>query len=278
MLKIRKFLKIIFIFSPVIVFFSCGETVTQAEKLLTGENKEVSPYVKIDEKTKSFTLDLSTSRIEKLEKSAFFSLKSRFYQKLNAQSLDEKNTNDSKSNKSNGEKINFYFLSKIIFPDSLIEIEDYAFYVDSANLTKCEKILELDFSKANKLQKIGNFAFQGNNVKTLVLPPSIKSIGKQAFAKNQLEQVDFSQAKKLEEIQTGAFFDNKIKELDFSANSNLVEIFPGSFESNQIEKVKFNINSKPIIIRNSVFKDNVIKTEVGIENLPKNSKLENIFS
>ncbi|AJR12399.1 lipoprotein [Mesomycoplasma dispar] len=292
MLKITKFLKIAFAFTPTITFLSCGQVISQAEQLLTTKDKKDSPYVKIDEKTKSFTLDLSTSGIEKIEKSAFFSLKSRFYQKINAQNSeqkesdetkkDEKKVDDSKKDTKKTDdsknKINFYFLSKIIFPESLKEIDDYAFYADSANLQDSEKIVELDFSKATKLKRIGNFAFQGNNIKKLVLPPLITSIGKQAFAKNKLEQVDFSQATKLETIQTGAFFDNKINELDFSGNTELSEIFLASFESNQIAKVKFNPNGKPLVIRDSAFKDNIIKNETDLENLPKNSKIEGIFN
>lgn len=278
MVKFKKFLKLSPIFLPLVVFLSCSETISQAETLLVSKDDKDSPYVIIDENTKTFTLDLSASRLEKIEKSAFFSLKSRFYQKVNSQIDVKKNTDQEKDKKTEPEKINFYTLKKVIFPESLLEIDDYAFYVDSANLDQNEKIQELDFSKAMKLRRIGSFAFQGNNIKTLVLPPSITSIGKQAFAKNSLETVDFSQATKLETIETGAFFDNKITELDLSKNLILAEIFPGSFETNQINQVKFNPNSKPLIIRKSAFKNNVISVDSKLLDLPKNSRLENIFS
>ncbi|MDW2924924.1 leucine-rich repeat domain-containing protein [Mesomycoplasma ovipneumoniae] len=279
MFKFKKILKTLALLSPVIALSACGQSPSQAEQLLSSIDKTDSKYVKIDESTNSFVLDLSDSGLTKIDKSAFFSLKSRIYQKTTLQNQNQTNQNNSEnSQKPQETKVNFYFLSKIIFPETLTEIEDYAFYADSANLTDKEKIQELDFSKATNLKKIGDFAFQGNNITKLVLPSSLVSIGKQAFAKNNLEQVDFSNSKNLEIIQTGAFFDNKIKNLDFSQNTKLIEIFSSGFESNKIETVKFNKTAKPVIIGTSAFKENVIKTNENFENLPELSSLNSPFN
>ncbi|MDW2930678.1 leucine-rich repeat domain-containing protein [Mesomycoplasma ovipneumoniae] len=279
MFKFKKILKTLALLSPVIALSACGQSPSQAEQLLSSIDKTDSKYVKIDESTNSFVLDLSDSGLTKIDKSAFFSLKSRIYQKTTLQNQDKTNQTDSEnSQKPQETKVNFYFLSKIIFPETLTEIEDYAFYADSANLTDQEKIKELDFSKATNLKKIGDFAFQGNNITKLVLPSSLVSIGKQAFAKNNLEQVDFSNSKNLEIIQTGAFFDNKIKNLDFSQNDKLIEIFTSAFESNKIETVKFNKSAKPVTIGTSAFKENVIKTNENFENLPELSSLKSPFN
>ncbi|WP_337903906.1 leucine-rich repeat domain-containing protein [Mesomycoplasma ovipneumoniae] len=279
MFKFKKILKTLALLSPVIALSACGQSPSQAEQLLSSIDKTDSKYVKIDESTNSFVLDLSDSGLTKIDKSAFFSLKSRIYQKTTLQNQDKTNQNNSEnSQKPQETKVNFYFLSKIIFPETLTEIEDYAFYADSANLTDKEKIQELDFSKATNLKKIGDFAFQGNNITKLVLPSSLVSIGKQAFAKNNLEQVDFSNSKNLEIIQTGAFFDNKIKNLDFSQNIKLIEIFTSAFESNKIETVKFNKSAKPVTIGTSAFKENVIKTNENFENLPELSSLNSPFN
>ncbi|MDW2911070.1 leucine-rich repeat domain-containing protein [Mesomycoplasma ovipneumoniae] len=279
MFKFKKILKTLTLLSPVIALSACGQSPSQAEQLLASIDKTDSKYVKIDESTNSFVLDLSDSGLTKIDKSAFFSLKSRIYQKTTLQNQDKTNQTDSEnSQKPQETKVNFYFLSKIIFPETLTEIEDYAFYADSANLTNKEKIQELDFSKATNLKKIGDFAFQGNNITKLVLPSSLVSIGKQAFAKNNLEQVDFSNSKNLEIIQTGAFFDNKIKHLDFSQNDKLIEIFTSAFESNKIETAKFNKSAKPVTIGTSAFKDNVIKANENFENLPELSSLKSPFN
>ncbi|WP_337904185.1 leucine-rich repeat domain-containing protein [Mesomycoplasma ovipneumoniae] len=279
MFKFKKILKTLALLSPVIALSACGQSPSQAEQLLSSIDKTDSKYVKIDESTNSFVLDLSDSGLTKIDKSAFFSLKSRIYQKTTLQNQDKTNQENSENTqKSQETKVNFYFLSKIIFPETLTEIEDYAFYADSANLTDKEKIQELDFSKATNLKKIGDFAFQGNNITKLVLPSSLVSIGKQAFAKNNLEQVDFSNSKNLEIIQTGAFFDNKIKHLDFSQNVKLIEIFTSAFESNKIETVKFNKSAKSVTIGTSAFKDNVIKTNENFENLPELSSLKSPFN
>ncbi|MDO6825775.1 leucine-rich repeat domain-containing protein [Mesomycoplasma ovipneumoniae] len=279
MFKFKKILKTLVLLSPVIALSACGQSPSQAEQLLSSIDKTDSKYVKINESTNSFVLDLSDSGLTKIDKSAFFSLKSRIYQKTTLQNQDQTNqTNGVNTQKPQETKVNFYFLSKIIFPETLTEIEDYAFYADSANLTDKEKIQELDFSKATNLKKIGDFAFQGNNITKLVLPSSLVSIGKQAFAKNNLEQVDFSNSKNLEIIQTGAFFDNKIKNLDFSQNVKLIEIFTSAFESNKIETVKFNKSAKPVTIGTSAFKENVIKNNENFENLPELSSLKSPFN
>ncbi|WP_069098511.1 leucine-rich repeat domain-containing protein [Mesomycoplasma ovipneumoniae] len=282
MFKFKKILKTLALLSPIVALSACSQTPSQAEQLLASIDKTDSKYVKIDESTNSFVLDLTDSGLTKIDKSAFFSLKSRIFQKTTLQNQNQTNQPDQpgteNTQKPQETKVNFYFLSKIIFPETLTEIEDYAFYADSANLTDQEKIKELDFSKATNLKKIGNFAFQGNNITKLVLPSSLVSIGRQAFAKNNLEQVDFSNSKDLEIIQTGAFFDNKIKQVDFSQNVKLIEIFSSAFESNQIETVKFNKSAKPVTIGTSAFKDNIIKTNENFENIPESSSLNSPFN
>ncbi|MDW2906053.1 leucine-rich repeat domain-containing protein [Mesomycoplasma ovipneumoniae] len=279
MFKFKKILKTLVLLSPIVALSACGQNVSQAEQLLASIDKTDSKYVKIDESTNSFVLDLTDSGLTKIDKSAFFSLKSRIFQKTTLQNQNQTNESNSENTQKPQEtKVNFYFLSKIIFPETLTEIEDYAFYADSANLTDQEKIKELDFSKATNLKKIGNFAFQGNNITKLVLPSSLVSIGRQAFAKNNLEQVDFSNSKDLEIIQTGAFFDNKIQHLDFSQNVKLIEIFSSAFESNKIETVKFNKSAKSVTIGTSAFKDNIIKTNENLENIPESSSLNSPFN
>ncbi len=65
-------------------------------------------------------------------------------------------------------------LEKIIFPDSLVEIEEYAF---SSN--NC--LEEIVFGK--KLRKVGEDAFaRCENLKQVVLPDSVSEIGQMAFA------------------------------------------------------------------------------------------------
>ncbi|MCP9306566.1 leucine-rich repeat domain-containing protein [Mesomycoplasma ovipneumoniae] len=279
MFKFKKILKTLALLSPIVALSACGQNVSQAEQLLASIDKTDSKYVKIDESTNSFVLDLTDSKLTKIDKSAFFSLKSRIFQKTTLQNQNQTNQPGTENTQKPQEtKVNFYFLSKIIFPETLTEIEDYAFYADSANLTDQEKIKELDFSKATNLKKIGNFAFQGNNITKLVLPSSLVSIGRQAFAKNNLEQVDFSNSKNLEIIQTGAFFDNKIQHVDLSQNTKLIEIFTSAFESNKIETVKFNKSAKPVTIGTSAFKDNIIKTNENFENIPESSSLNSPFN
>ena len=90
-------------------------------------------------------------------------------------------------------------ISRIVFPDSLIRIEDEAFY-------KCKNLKEIDFG--NGIERLGTdgkqLIFSGCAFEKLVFPSQIKEIGVSAFyACHKLKEIVFNEG--LERIAHGAF-------------------------------------------------------------------------
>ena len=90
-------------------------------------------------------------------------------------------------------------ISKVIFPDSMISLQNEAFY-------GCEYLAEIDFGHG--IEHIGGngnqHVFSGCSMKRLVFPPQVKEIGINAFFScGELKEVIFNEG--LETIQRGAF-------------------------------------------------------------------------
>lgn len=90
-------------------------------------------------------------------------------------------------------------ISKVIFPDSMISLQNEAFY-------GCEYLAEIDFGHG--IEQIGGngnqHIFSGCSIKKLVFPPQVKEIGINAFFLcGKLKEVIFNEG--LETIQRGAF-------------------------------------------------------------------------
>ena len=90
-------------------------------------------------------------------------------------------------------------ISKVIFPDSMISLQNEAFY-------GCEYLAEIDFGHG--IEQIGGngnqHIFSGCSMKKLVFPPQVKEIGINAFFScGELKEVIFNEG--LETIQRGAF-------------------------------------------------------------------------
>lgn len=141
-------------------------------------------------------------------------------------------------------------LASVIFNDGLESIGEGAFAYDS-------KLATVDFSKNTTLQTIGDNAFVSNPIATLVLPDSVTSIGKTAFAynnaltsltlpqglqtigdqafasNNNLQEIVFNKA--LTTIGYQSFiYNSNLTTLDFTNATNLQSIGAGAFEYDKI--------------------------------------------
>ncbi|WP_434336946.1 leucine-rich repeat domain-containing protein [Mesomycoplasma conjunctivae] len=272
MKKIKKLLLPLTLIATPILAVSCGAKNTQAQDLLSN-----SDLIKINNENRTFTLDLSTTTLKKIDKSAFYNLATRQYFQT-ANLTDNKESKDT-SKTPTSTITTIYYLDSIIFPSTLEEIEDRAFEVDVNVLGSQpgQKIVNLDFSRSTNLKSIGDFAFANNSIRKLILPNSITKIGKNAFANNEIETLEFSEDSKLSFIDTGAFFNNKIIKLDFTNARQIRTINTGAFESNKISAIQFGKDSSPILINNSAFKDNEIKNRDNIKDINPDSRLEDIF-
>ena len=86
-------------------------------------------------------------------------------------------------------------ISKVVFPDSMVKLKDYAFY-------RCKYLKEIDFGHG--IKKIGQEVFSECAFEKLIFPPQVKEIGIKAFAScGELKDVVFNEG--LEIIRHGAF-------------------------------------------------------------------------
>ncbi|MGN1000711.1 MAG: leucine-rich repeat protein [Bacilli bacterium] len=83
------------------------------------------------------------------------------------------------------------------------------------------------------VQSIGDVAFCGNSIESLSLPRQLQTIGVQAFSNNSIGGT-LVIPNKLESIGNSAFSTNKISSLKFEDNTSLVTIPEAAFSSNSI--------------------------------------------
>lgn len=115
---------------------------------------------------------------------------------------------------------------------SLTEIGEAAF-------ADCPKLTAIDFAGATKLATVGKLAFYGDGLTTVKVTGSIEEIGEQAFYKNKLESVDFTEAAALTTIGARAFDKNdKITALDLDGATALTKVAVDAFPKNEYTSVK----------------------------------------
>lgn len=262
-LQLKALLSALVIATPIITVLSCGSTQSFSSKYLTGDEKEIEKYVKINPTTEitnpdntktsifTFTLDLSSTDLTQIPENAFYNAESRTYTK--AGTGENKNVSV------------VYNLSKIIFPATLRSIEKRAFFLDPAIYGKQQRKLELDFSKATSLTEIKEQTFKNNQISKLVLPNSLSVIGDEAFANSEIESISFTRPEEeisLSKVGIGAFFNNKLTSLDLERFNKLTTISKAAFKMNQIASVKLptNLESR-LTIAEEVFSQNPIKKE-----------------
>jgi serine/threonine protein kinase len=127
--------------------------------------------------------------------------------------------------------------------------------IDDIAFQRCKRIRDIDFTEADSLEIIGEFAFSSCvSLKEVRFPPNINTIEKLAFESCiGLEDVDFIDAKALEMIRENAFIGcNSLKGVIFSANLNVIEY--GAFEEcSQLEDIDFSGTKMLETIGDSVF-------------------------
>lgn len=156
-------------------------------------------------------------------------------------------------------------ITKLIIPDSVKAIENNAF---------CGNPI-LNLRLGNSVQSIGNRAFEDHKLKSLAIPDSVmtigdyafmsgdvnkikerytlshltlgksvRQIGKEVFANQLLESVQFP--KTIYKIGDGAFRNNPIKKVDIPENSALASIGDFAFSDNKLEVLSLPVNCKTI--------------------------------
>lgn len=143
------------------------------------------------------------------------------------------------STDNNGKKVeavgpkSFYDLDLkgVYLPESINKIGEYAFAKNKIRFISQVNNGENTLNKFNG--EIGDYAFY-NNILEKVNLDDVSSIGKFAFAKNNIDELSWSE--KLKTLSKGAFNDNLLKTLDFSKTS-LDKISEQAFMDNKLEYV-----------------------------------------
>ena len=152
-----------------------------------------------------------------------------------------------------------YDLASVTFPKSLVSIGNHAFrnclslrsFMCPPNLRKigncafCACNGLMTFSLSDSLEEIGSGAFSGCKlqIKTLVIPPKIKEISKDAFARNNMEEVVIPEG--VTSIGDRAFKEcSQLKETNFPQNLKEIgeDIFYGC---NSLKYVFARFNGMP---------------------------------
>ena len=115
-------------------------------------------------------------------------------------------------------------LTSVIMPDTLIEIDDYAFAANE---------LEMIYISKN-VERIGDSSFYDNNLESIVIPSKLTFLEPWSFCFNSIETVILPNG--LERIGDGALSLNNISEIILP--ESLTDIDSFAFEDNNIQSVE----------------------------------------
>lgn len=148
-------------------------------------------------------------------------------------------------------------ISAVKLPDSLVTIERSAF-------RGCRNLSEIDFGK--RIKTLGSYSaesiFANCNVKKLVLPPQIKSIGMAAFQNNNIQELILPDS--LETIESNAFFNNPSLE-EVVIPESVTEIRENVFSNVRKVHVKKYIPDLEFAITQSCIYSGIVIGTVTIE-------------
>jgi len=139
------------------------------------------------------------------------------------------------------------FETKPVVEEQLSENNKYSLSKMGSTATKLT-------SQKSALKSIGERAFAGNLIKTLVLPRGLVTIGDSAFAYNLIQSLVLPEG--LETIEQYAFYNNQILG-EVILPSSLTTIKASAFDHNQIDLI--TIPKTVTTLGNQVFNNNLLK-------------------
>ncbi|KXX70471.1 leucine-rich repeat protein [Flammeovirga sp. SJP92] len=138
------------------------------------------------------------------------------------------------------------------------------------------QLTSIDLSKSTALEVIEKNAFADNNLTELNLAnnSSLIKIGRGAFYRNQINKIDLSNNTLLKEIGIEAFAGNDLTELNLTNNVSLIKIRLRAFYKNHLKKIDFPNNASLKEIGIEAFAENDL-TELNLTNNDSLIKIEN---
>ena len=123
--------------------------------------------------------------------------------------------------------------SELSMPDSVVEIDSYAFAASSFNSSKLPA----------GLQFIGDYAFQGTGISSLTMPSGVTHIGEYAFGNcDSLDEIYFNYTVD----QVNSLDSNSISSTSFGDNSNLKLIFNDNYAKTAFDTKFPDLSSKTV--------------------------------
>lgn len=128
-------------------------------------------------------------------------------------------------------------ITRVVFDDGLQTIGDAAFSYQGG-------LTSLDFSANHTLTTIGNEAFVGTKITTLVLPATVQTIGDAAFTYAPIKQLTLPAA--LTHLGITAFASTGLTAVDLSQATQLTTISDHAFENDPLVSVTIPANIQSI--------------------------------
>ena len=154
-------------------------------------------------------------------------------------------------------------ITDVHMPDTIVSVGSYAF-ANCSNLTKA--------TLSENLTSISNGMFSASNLREIVIPSGVRTIGESAFEYTILTKVTFSEGSSLVSIGNSAFALTEISEIEIPASVSTINS-AAFYGCRDLYKVDFAENSNLRTIGSSAFASN---RSLGNVTLP--DRLERIGS
>ena len=107
--------------------------------------------------------------------------------------------------------------NKIIIGKTNIESNDYDCLVFCARKAKVLSIPDY-------IKHICACAFANTNINCITIPSEVTTIGRNAFCRSQLQQIDFSNSSRLQKIEEASFAQTQIEKIEIPSEVTVIEI------------------------------------------------------
>jgi hypothetical protein len=151
------------------------------------------------------------------------------------------------------------FVSTNLTPSIVNVIIDGYSIIDNNAFYNITRIKLITFRNSENLKTIGNNAFSGTSIESIIIPASVETIEDGTFNTISLTEVTFEKDSKLKTIKNQAFRGTSIKSIIIPASVETIESY-AFMDLTTLTEIKFEDNSKLKTIKNQAFMGTSIKS------------------
>ena len=108
-------------------------------------------------------------------------------------------------------------ITDICIPNSVTQIEDYAFHY-------CEALKNITITYDSQLKSIGQYCFRGTKISQLFIPQNITNISRNCFANtDKLETVTFHPDSEIISFDSSAFYESSIQKITIPSSLGIIQ-------------------------------------------------------